>query len=434
MTQTILNLGTGGAALNGQNGSTAGADSNDALFLDWDGENYVYLIGGTGNNNAQMTTPSAAALNITGDIDLRVRVNRDSAGTMLAKWSNTAGNRSYRFTATTAGGMTLFWSEDGLTAISQTSVSQTQFPVGTVGWFRVTLDVDNGASGHDVKFFLSDDGVTWTQLGSTITTAGTTSIYSGNESVRVGRSGAGATSAPGKYYRAQIFDGIEESGGTKVLDVDTSVITGGNTTTFSALTGQTITIDRASSGRKSTAVVSPVWLFGTDDYMEVADNDLLDFGATDSFSLVAIHRTWAVRGSNATLLAKKANTTNTTAGYNLSNGSSTSTQGQAQIGDGSAGITAVSDARPSGALVVTTAVRDVAANTLTVYLNNTAGTPITDTSTGAISNSEVFRIGRLSGAGTEYIDMELISVAVFRRALSPAEISALITYYQNRLS
>jgi hypothetical protein len=97
MTQTIVNLGTGGAALNGQNGSTSGADSNDALFLDWDGENYVYLPGVASN---YMSVPDEAALDITGDIDIRVQVAMDdwtsgSSYGLIAKFSDVGDNRGY---------------------------------------------------------------------------------------------------------------------------------------------------------------------------------------------------------------------------------------------------------------------------------------------------------------------------------------------------
>jgi hypothetical protein len=44
------------------------------------------------------------------------------------------------------------------------------------------------------------------------------------------------------------------------------------------------------------------------------------------------------------------------------------------------------------------------------------------------------RIGRLSGAGTTYADMEFLAVAVFRRALTATEITAITTYDQARLS
>jgi hypothetical protein len=430
MTQTIINLGTGGAALNGRNGSAAGADSNDALFLDWDGENYIYLPGVLSND---MSVPDEAALDITGDIDIRVRVAVDSwtsnNNPVLINKYAVAGQQSFYLSLLSSGVLRFVWSADGTTDIIKNSTVATGISNGDVKWVRATLDVDNGASGNDVKFYLSDDGVTWSQLGSTVTTAGVTSIFSSTSVIRIGRL-LTFSALSGKFYRAIVKDGID---GTTVLDVDTSVITSGAATSFNALTGQTVTINRSTAGRKSVAVVAPVWLFGTDDYMEVPDNDLIDFGASDSFTLIAVHRPWATQGTNDTLIAKKANTTNTTAGWSLSGGSSTALQGQAQLGDGTAGITAVSGSRTSGALTVSAAVRNVTTDDLIVYLNGTAGTAITDTTTATLANSEVMRVGRLSGAGTEYADMELVSVAVIRRALTQAEITAITTYYQNRI-
>jgi hypothetical protein len=437
MTQTIINLGTGGALLNGQNGSTAGADSNDARFLEWPGDNggnYVYLPGVVGNS---LQVPDEDALDITGDIDLRARIALDSyaAGSqdVIGKNTNSGNQRSYVLRVNSARALVLVWTTDGTNADIKVAGSTATIAAsdGERIWVRATLDVDNGASGRDIQFFTSDDGVTWTQLGATVTQAGTTSIYSGTSALQVGARGDNTNPVAGKVYRAQVLDGID---GTTVLDVDTSVISSGSATSFTALTGQTVTINRSTSGRKSVAVVSPVWLFGTDDYMEVADNSLLDFGASEPLTVLAIHRVWGTQGTNDTLVAKKANTTNTTQGWSVSGGSSTALAGQAQIGDGSAGITATSSNRVVGELTVLAAVRDVAADTLTVIRNGSAGSPVTDTTTGSLSNAEVLRIARLSGAGTEYSDMELVGVAVFRRALTATEITAITTYYQARLS
>jgi hypothetical protein len=430
MTQTIINLGTGGAVLNGQNGSTTSADSNDALFLDWTGLDYVYLPGVASNF---LSVPDEAALDITGDIDIRAYVALDdwtpAAQQPLVNKAIGASQFSYLFWVTTTGALQFFFTQDGSTTLTRTSTATLTVVDGQDLWVRVTVDVNNGASGHDVKFFSSLDGSTWTQLGATVTTAGVVSIFAGTSSLFIGT--YVSNNLAGKVYRAQILNGI---GGTTVLDVDTSVITSGSATSFTALTGQTVTVSRSTSGRKTVAVVSPVWLFGTDDYMEVADSALLDFGASDSFTVLAVHRPWATQGTNDTLIAKKANATNTTQGYSLSGGSSTALQGQAQIGDGTAGITAVSGSRTSGQLTITAAVRNVSADNLIVYLNDTAGTAITDTTTGSLSNAEVFRVARLSGAGTEYADMELVAVSVFRRALTATEIAQITAYYQARLS
>ncbi len=205
-----INLGTGGSALN--------ATNYGATLLPHDGTtNYAYLPGVNGN---YLSTPDAAALDITGDIDLRAKVALDdwtpaAEGYLLSKWSS--GQQSYILAVTTGGNLRLYWTTDGSTNIFRTSTVSLGLTDGAVKWVRATLDVDNGASGHDAKFWTSDDGSSWTQLGTTVTTAGTTSIWSGSAPVEVGTVSGGSSSAggPGKYSRAQVYSSI---GGTLVLD------------------------------------------------------------------------------------------------------------------------------------------------------------------------------------------------------------------------
>jgi hypothetical protein len=53
--------------------------------------------------------------------------------------------------------------------------------------FRVTLDVDNGLGGHDVKYWVSTAiGGTWTQVGATVTNSGVTSLKASTAPLRVG--------------------------------------------------------------------------------------------------------------------------------------------------------------------------------------------------------------------------------------------------------
>ena len=80
---------------------------------------------------------------------------------------------------------------------------------GTIKHSRATLDIDNGSGGHTVQFLLSDDDLSWTQLG-TDQNAGafTTSIRDQASLVRVG--GVGNSSfAAGKFYYAEIRNGID---------------------------------------------------------------------------------------------------------------------------------------------------------------------------------------------------------------------------------
>lgn len=74
------------------------------------------------------------------------------------------------------------------------------------------------------------------------------------------------------------------------------------------------------------------------------------------------------------------------------------------------------------------AVRRAAANQLEAFAGTVSNGTSTD-STGDITNSTQFRIGRFSGAGGNYGDFELFAVYVFRKALTDAEIAAGVQYW-----
>jgi hypothetical protein len=255
----LRNRGVAGELLDLQLGSSDRvATTNDPLFLAPEDTGYVYLPGSVGDF---LSVPDENALDITGDIDIRARIARDNwtspHAAIIAKWSESSSRSFFFRVENNTGRLNLFWTPDGTFASSIVKTSSVAPTVanGASLWVRVTLDVDNGASGNDVKFFTSNDGVNWTQLGTTVTTAGVTSIFAGTDPVRIGRA-VNTISFNGKVYAAQIWDGIEGSGGTKVLDIDCDVITDGSATSFTAVTGQTVTINRSTSGRKAVAVPS----------------------------------------------------------------------------------------------------------------------------------------------------------------------------------
>jgi hypothetical protein len=180
----------------------------------------LWLPGASGN---YVSCPDAAALDITGDIDIRVKVAMDdwtpTSTQMFVAKEDEGSQRSYWLALQTDGTLAFYWSSTGAYldtyAISTVATGITD---GAVKWVRATLDVNNGAAGRDIKFWLSDDGVSWTQLGSTVTQAGTTSVFASTTALTVGSwsSGSGFNAA-GKFYRATVKSGI---GGTSVADLD----------------------------------------------------------------------------------------------------------------------------------------------------------------------------------------------------------------------
>lgn len=191
------------------------------------------------------STPDSASNSITGDIDLVARVALDdwtpsSNQDILAK-RNT--NTSYELSVLSGGALELSWSANGSTVISKDSTVAPTVNDGQSIWVRATLDVDNGASGNDVKFYTAPDSTSvptsWTQLGSTVTTASTTSIYNSTDVLSVGAQGNGTTNlASGIFYRALIYNGIN---GTLANDFDPLRAASTSSTTFTASTGETWT-------------------------------------------------------------------------------------------------------------------------------------------------------------------------------------------------
>jgi hypothetical protein len=173
-----------------------------------------------------------------------------------------------------------------------------------------------------------------------------------------------------------------------------------------------------------------VWLLGTDDYFEVADNDLLDFGPTESFTVVAIYRNWSTIITQHTYVSKKQDTSASTVGWMLY-GNPGLPNASSMIGDGTDrpyvdGVTAGA----AGTAVMSVAIRNTQTDQLIAYTRvGSAAAPTTDSTTTSIANNLAMRIGRRAGSGTGYADMELLAAMVFRRALSAAELSAIAAYY-----
>lgn len=205
------------------------------------------------------SSPSSAALQITGDIDLQAKVSLFNwkygrpdgfpGANFISKWG-AAGSRSYGFGIDLYGRFYFFHSVDGTAQITVYATQGTSFDYNTVKWMRATMQANNGSSQRVYKFYTSDDGSTWTQLGTTQTVSGTTSIHSNAAELSIG--GTNAASADyicGNIYRAIVRNGYDGAGSV-VFDADFSAQAAGTTSfTESSANAATVTINSTTPAR-----------------------------------------------------------------------------------------------------------------------------------------------------------------------------------------
>lgn len=211
---------------------------------------YVDLPGASGN---YASTPDSPAVSITGDIDIRVKVALDDwtpaaiTQTFMGHQGTGDPNRAWLFQAISSGSLQLTWFPLGTLASAVTKVSTvpTGFVDGTTNWVRVVHDVDNGAGGNDVKFYTSPDGVTWTQLGTTLTTAGAAVRIDSIDPLAVGARNNGTNDfLSGNIYYAELRSGIDGAVVAK-FDPNTLAATAGTRTpaSWTSATGEVWTVN-----------------------------------------------------------------------------------------------------------------------------------------------------------------------------------------------
>lgn len=178
-----------------------------------------------GGSASYSTTTDSAALSITGDLDLLVRLKipaYPSSGqwSFLDKFSNSAGQRSYGFGVGSNQQLLFEWSTNGTDTPFFYDAVGGAITAGTTMWLRATLDVDNGAAGHTVTFYTAADSASvpssWTTV-ATRTGAGITSVFDGNLALLVGARASGVNPMTGTVLRAIVKNGIA---GTTVFDAD----------------------------------------------------------------------------------------------------------------------------------------------------------------------------------------------------------------------
>lgn len=404
-----------------------GAGSNVPTWLPYSNLQYLWQPGVSG---AYVSAPDSAALSIAGAIDLQFYGQLPDwtpATTMdLVTKSNVGGNnRSYALYVSTDGKLNLDISVAGVAFVTATSSVATGIADGTDKWVRATWDGSTTAT-----FYTSTNGSSWSQLGTTVSLVAA-SIGDSGATLNIGaRDGGTANLLIGKVYRVRVYNGISGSGGTKVFDADLTddILVSPTSTTFTETgSSATCTINFPSSGSKPVLVNRDCFLFSTTltSYLQVADTADLDFGTTDSMTVVILCRVYGTTASQC-LFAKRTDPGTADAqGWELNRG--TANAGVYAIGSGLDSSSCTASAPTAGANAMYSGVRKVASDNITLFVDSTGGTPVTDLTTATLANALAMRIGAYPTGTATYGDFVFLAAAVFRSALTSAQLTQLKT-------
>jgi hypothetical protein len=216
--------------------------ASDDLFTELGGRALVL----NGTSGTFVSTPDAAALDIAGDIDIRIELEINTVAThnLISKWNTTGNQRAYLLRYVAAFALYQFaHSTNGTTDIPTGSSATFLVPFGRA--IKFTLDANNGSSQRVGRFYediptFSDSNIIATTLRHTETVSGVATIFNSTAPLRIGAGNAG-TDNPlnGRIFRMQLRNGID---GTLVANPDFRFLTPG-TTSFQDSLGVTWTLN-----------------------------------------------------------------------------------------------------------------------------------------------------------------------------------------------
>jgi hypothetical protein len=172
---------------------------------------------------------SSSALDVTEDLDVAVELALDrlpaqlgataatpfapSSSEIIARYNiSGSGNRMWRLLIAGNGAPELTWSTTGEDFHSVSATAALPYMSGERFAMRATLDTDDGAGGHELRFYHARSMAgPWELLGAPVTRGGTTTIsQTGDANLEIGDiSVLGFLRGAGGYYAAALRDGID---------------------------------------------------------------------------------------------------------------------------------------------------------------------------------------------------------------------------------
>lgn len=426
--QIVSNRGSFGSALDATYGASASGVTNDPTWLPHDGIDYFHFDLGT---NA-LLAPTPSWLPSTA-LDIRVLYRPDAITATVNRVLVTQGNTgaagsSFQFLQLAGGALYLSVSNGSAftnyTSTATPPVSTTEFVAVRVTWGTSYSFWWKPASSYAELA----DNTGWTRFGSfssitppTMNTS-TTPLAVGNYVTSDVPTNTGSGMNIAAVWIANTVNATTPNFAFDATDVDRDA------TSFTATTGDPVTIFRPTSGPKIVNVKRPVWLFSSTsggDALTVPDHPVFNAPLGSARSVVAVARFWGTPASGQCIWAKATTNAGTTQATPRLLARFT-TSSHAFYADDATAIRSVARAYTlTGTRVLAYTIDD---NQTRLYDGTNFVNGIRPTND--IVNGANFAIGSLSNL-TGGVDMELHAFGVFDRALSPTDLSLITTHYIN---
>lgn len=279
--------------------SDSGPEADDPFLVDlshFGVDQCVWMPGAAGN---YLSVPDDPTFDIAGDLtlvgDVAAKDWTDGTLQYLLYKQGFGSNGGYRLWFFGNGVPILGWS-DGSSGFTETAT--VAIPANNRERLRIAaeLDVDNDSGAYEVKFWTSTDaGASWTQLGSTLTGASTTSIGNSSAKLRLGTSTSAGTELLGAAFHFAVHSGLlisDPANATAAVTFDASTDGPLDPDTDSGLTpeGHTVTLNRSGDATAETVDRSCLAFTGS-EFLEFPDRDVLDAVGDWEFHLGAHIRT-----------------------------------------------------------------------------------------------------------------------------------------------
>lgn len=387
-------------------------------------QGYIYLPGAAGS---YISTPDAVANSITGDItiDIKLALADWTPATLQSFGKYNNNQRSYRVDITAGGFIQLYVSTDGVNDVASRPASTVAAGVadGATKWVRVTRTAATGST----RYYLSDDGVTWTQLGTTVVgTSG--NIFDSTSVLELGSIFGGTTNPiTGNIYAFKLYNSdLGNGAGTPVQSFDaalhvttTDTYTGPSGAVWT-LNGQAkegdgrVIIDSSTGGTAGTVSASSGTIQSS--FLTLQDNTATGGAAWWAGSSRSVSNVtgwnfgWIITSASP---AKATGASTTTASGKLTN-STTAKAAAASTTTSSARLAVGATARPAaaatgtaaGKVAMTATGRAPAASTVdalagvTMRATSRAGSAATASSTGHLAGGLAATITAAATAGS----------------------------------